>query len=122
MDMVVVCAPDSPEEMDKLVSALSAVGLHPMSAYQAPKAGLFEDKPSSYPILVPKTELKQAEAIIRAVKGGVPEKDQYEAPVATLEQAKRAFGAIGLLALIIVGLTVVLLLGQYLAGLLNHHG
>ena len=122
MDMVVVCAPDSSAEMDRLVAALSAVGLHPLSAYQAPKAGLFEDKPSNYPILVPKTELKQAEAIIRAVKGGVPAKDQYEAPVATLEQAKRAFGAIGLLVAIIIGLTGALLLAQHLGGLLNHHG
>jgi hypothetical protein len=121
MDMVVVCAPGSVAEMDRLVAALSAVGLHPMSAYQAPKAGLFEDKPSTYPILVPKTELRQAEAIVRAVNGGVPAKDQYEAPVATLEQAKRALGAIGLFALIIVGLTAALLLLQYVGGLLNHH-
>jgi hypothetical protein len=121
MDMVVVCSPDTVAETERYVAALSAVGLHPMTAYQAPKAGLFEDKPSSYPILVPKTELKQAEAIIRAVTGGVPAKDQYEPPVSTAEQAKRAFGAIGLLALVIVGLTAVLLLIQFLSGLSAPH-
>ena len=122
MEMVVVSSPQSAEERDRLLAALQAVGLHPMSAVEEPKAGLFGDTPRTFPILTPKTESKQAEAIIRAVLGGVPEKDQYEAPVSTAEQAKRAFGAIGLLALIIVGLSAVLLLVQYLAGQLIHHG
>jgi hypothetical protein len=121
MDMVVVCSPDTVAEMDRLVAALSAVGLHPMTAYQAPKAGLFEDKPSSYPILVPKTELTQAQGIIRAVLGGVPAKDQYEPPVATHEQAKRALGVIAVLALLIVGLTALLMVVQFLSGLSAPH-
>jgi hypothetical protein len=121
MDMIVVCSPGTVAEMDRFVAALAAVGLHPMTAYQAPKAGLFEDKPSSYPILVPKTELKQAEAIIRAVNSGVPAKDQYEPPVPTSEQAKRALAAIGLLTLVIVGLTALLLLIQFLSGLSAPH-
>ena len=121
MDMSVVCSPGTVAEMDRLVAALSAVGLHPMTAYQAPKEGLFEDKPSNYPILVPKTELKQAEAIVRAVNGGVPAKDQYEAPVSTAEQTKRALGAVGVMILVIAGLTVILLTIQFLSGLAAPH-
>ncbi len=120
MEMVVVSSPQSKSDMDRYVAALSAVGLHPITAFQDAKSGLFQDKPAEFPVLVPKAELARAEAIIRAVDGGVPKKDQYEPPVATMEQFKRAAGMLGVLVLVIVGITGVVLLLQFLGGLLHH--
>ncbi|MDB5458420.1 MAG: hypothetical protein JWO72_161 [Caulobacteraceae bacterium] len=122
MDMVVVCAPASAAEMDACVSALRTAGFHPMAAYQGARTGIIADTPSTYPVLVPKNEVKAALALLQALKGGAPAQDQYEPPVATAEQLKRSLGLVLVMALVIAGVTALLLFAQFLGGLLGHHG
>jgi hypothetical protein len=122
MDMVVVSAPASAAEMDACVAALRTAGFHPMAAYQGATVGIIADTSSTYPVLVPKTEVKAARALLQALKGGAPAQDQYEPPVATGEQLKRGLGLVAVFVLVIGGVTALLLFAQFLGGLLGHRG
>jgi hypothetical protein len=118
MDMVVVAAPATAPEAEACFKALMEADFRPIVGYQggAPSGGA---KPTSYPVLVPKTEFEGAQKLVRAMKEGRPQKAAYET-VDTKTQLKRGIGALALLVGVVVGLTAALLIVQYLAGLFHH--
>ncbi len=58
----------------------------------------------------------------RALAGMVEQaaEDQYEPPVGTASQVRRAAGALLVMGMVVVGVTALLLFAQVLGGLLNH--
>jgi hypothetical protein len=122
MDMVVVAAPATAAEAEICFNALMEADFRPIAGYQGGAPGAADGPtPTSYPVLVPKTEFEGAQAVVRALKAGAPQKDRYES-VKTSDQLKRGLGALLVMALVVVGCTAVVMLVQSLGGLLHHPG
>jgi hypothetical protein len=117
-DMAVVASPTTAAEAQACFDALTEADFRPIVGYQggAPTGGA---KPTSYPVLVPKTEFEGAQKLVRAMKEGRPQKATYET-VDTASQLKRGLGALGIMALVVVGFTAVVLALQYIVGLFHH--
>ena len=117
MDMVVVAAPATAAEAEACFNALMESDFRPIVGYQggAPSGG---PAPTSYPVLVPKTEFEGAKALVDAMKEGRPQKATYET-IDTATQLKRGLGALGIMVLVVVGLTLALLALQYVGGLFH---
>jgi len=118
MNMVVVAAPATAAEAEACFKALMEADFRPIVGYQggAPSGG---PKPTSYPVLVPKTEFEGARKLVLAMKEGRPQKAQYET-VDSKTQLKRQVGALSILVVVVAGLTLALLALQYIGGLLHH--
>jgi hypothetical protein len=117
-DMVVVASPATAAEAEACFNALTEADFRPIVGYRggAPSGG---PNPTSYPVLVPKTEFEGAQKLVLAMKEGRPQKAQYET-VDSKTQLKRQVGALSILVLVVAGLTLALLALQYIGGLLHH--
>jgi hypothetical protein len=118
MDMAVVASPATAAEAQACFDALTEADFRPMVGYRggSPTGG---PKPTSYPVLVPKTEFEGAQRLVLAMKEGRPQKAAYET-VDSATQLKRGLGALAIMAMAVVGLTVAVLALQYIGGLLHH--
>jgi hypothetical protein len=118
VDMAVVAAPATAAEAEACFNALTEADFRPMVGYQGglPTGG---QAPTSYPVLVPKTEFEGAQKLVLAMNEGRPQKAVYET-VDTPTQLTRGLAALGVMALVVVGLTAAVLALQYIGGLLHH--
>jgi hypothetical protein len=119
-DFAVVASSASRSQTDGRFTALIEAGFHPIAGYRGQESESLAVEPPSYPILAPKSELVAARAFLKALEGGVSAEDEYEPPVGTASQVRRAAGALLVMGLIVVGVTALLLFAQVLGGLLTH--